>query len=242
MDELKKYIQNHAEELNLDEPGAQVWQNIQRQTAATKKPAAIIMVTRWAVAACVLVLAGIGTWYLLGEKKTGNPTATISTTKKKITTPVAPKIMVPTENEKKEAILVAKVETPVRKSKINQNKKPLQPTVADMVTLQNLENSFTQVINLQRDRVGSIPMYAESPAYFNDFKIQIRQMEKDEKVIKSDIARRGMNDVLLDQLINLYQQKLNILKQLQTEMTKTNNRYKQNRGPVDSAKTYFLKL
>ena len=85
-------------------------------------------------------------------------------------------------------------------------------------------------------------MYAESPAYFNDFKIQIRQMEKDEKVIKSDIARRGMNDGLLDQLINLYQQKLNILKQLQTEMTKTNNRYKQNRGPVDSAKTYFLKL
>ncbi len=241
MDELKKYIQSHAEELNLDEPGAQVWQNIQRQTAAPKKPTVIIMVTRWAVAACVLVLAGIGTWYVLGEKKTGNPTAT-TIREKKITSPVAPQIMVPTENEKKEEVLVAKIETPVRKNKINQNKKPLQNSAVDMINLQNLENSFTQVINLQRDRVGSIPMYAESPAYFNDFKIQIRQMEKDEKVIKSDIARRGMNDVLLDQLINLYQQKLNILKQLQTEMTKTNNRYKQNRGPVDSAKTYFLKL
>lgn len=241
MDELKKYIQNHTDELNLDEPGAQVWQNIQRQTAAPKKSAVIVMVTRWAVAACVLVVAGIGTWYVLGEKKTGNPTAT-TIREKKITSPVAPQIMVPTEIEKKEAILVAKVETPVRKNKINQNKKPLQNSAVDMINLQNLENSFTQVINLQRDRVGSIPMYAESPAYFNDFKIQIRQMEKDEKVIKSDIARRGMNDVLLDQLINLYQQKLNILKQLQTEMTKTNNRYKQNRGPVDSAKTYFLKL
>ena len=85
-------------------------------------------------------------------------------------------------------------------------------------------------------------MYTETPEYFNDFKIQISQMEKDEKVIKSDIAKRGMNDELLDQLINLYQQKLNILKQLQIEMNKTNNRFKQNRGPVDSTRTYFLNI
>jgi hypothetical protein len=67
-------------------------------------------------------------------------------------------------------------------------------------------------------------------------------MEKDEKLIKSDIAKRGMTDVLLGQLINVYQQKLGLLKQLQIEMNKTNNRYKQNRGPVDSTKTYFLNL
>ena len=85
-------------------------------------------------------------------------------------------------------------------------------------------------------------MNAESADYFNDFKIQIKQMELDEKVIKSDIAKHGMNDVLLDQLINVYQQKLNVLKQLQIEMNKTNNRFKQNRGPVDSVKTYFLNL
>jgi glutamate mutase epsilon subunit len=85
-------------------------------------------------------------------------------------------------------------------------------------------------------------MYAESPEYFDDFKIQIKQMERDEKVIKSDIAKRGMSDQLLDQLINLYQQKLNTLKQLQIEMNKTNNRYKQNRAPVDPVKTYFLNL
>lgn len=85
-------------------------------------------------------------------------------------------------------------------------------------------------------------MYAETPEYFNDFKIQIKQMEKDEKVIKSDIAKRGMNDELLDQLINLYQQKLNTLKQLQLEMNKLNSRYKKSRQPVDPTRTYFLNI
>eukprot|EP01136_Pigoraptor_vietnamica_P041338 Opistho-1_new@14205 len=137
---------------------------------------------------------------------------------------------------------MAQVKVPVKKERAAaEPNKRTQPT-ADMLALQHMQNSFTQVINLQRERVSSMPMYAESPAYFNDFAIQIRQMEKEEKQIKSDIARRGMTDGLLDQLINLYQQKLTILKQLQTEMTKTNNRYKQNRVPVDSAKTYFLKI
>jgi hypothetical protein len=37
MDELKKYLQNHAEELNLDEPRPQVWQNIQQETQAVRR-------------------------------------------------------------------------------------------------------------------------------------------------------------------------------------------------------------
>ena len=85
-------------------------------------------------------------------------------------------------------------------------------------------------------------MYAETPDYFNDFKVQIKQMERDEKQIKADIGKRGLNDELLDQLINLYQQKLNTLKQLQIEMNKTNNRFKQHRGPVDTTHTYFLNI
>jgi hypothetical protein len=112
----------------------------------------------------------------------------------------------------------------------------------DQTALNDLESSFTQVINLQRARVSTMPMYAETPEYFSDFKVQMRQMEKDEKVIKADISKRGLSDELLDQLINLYQQKLNTLKQLQIEMNKTNNRFKQNRGPVDSTRTYFLNI
>jgi len=51
-----------------------------------------------------------------------------------------------------------------------------------------------------------------------------------------------MSDQLLNQLINIYQIKLNTLKQLQLEMNKINNRIKQNRVPVDSVKTYFINI
>ena len=239
MDELKKYLQNHTDELNLDEPRSQVWQNIRQETTGNKKPAAIIMFTRWAIAACLLLLAGIGTWYVLRDKKPNTP---ISETKvqKRIVAPA------PVQNE------TATVETPtsntISKTKIIVKiHKPVNPSLPinsmeDVTALSGIESSFTQVINLQRERVSAMPMYAETPEYFNDFKVQIKQMEKDEKVIKSDIARHGMNNELLDQLINLYQQKLGIFKQLQIEMNKTNNRYKQNHVPVDSARTYFLNM
>ena len=85
-------------------------------------------------------------------------------------------------------------------------------------------------------------MYAESAEYFKDFNTQIKLMEKEEKNIKSTIAKHGINNDLLDQLINLYQQKLTVLKQLQLEMNKTNNRFKQTRGPIDTTRTYFLSI
>ncbi len=240
MDELKKYIRQHADQLDLDEPRLQVWEQIKQQSASAPKTTVVVMVTRWAVAACVLLLAGIGGWWLLQEKTTKTELASQQKPVIEKAAPVTKKSVTKTENT--EPAVMAQVKIPVKKEPaMVEPKKRVQPT-ADMIALQQMENSFTQVINLQRERVSSMPMYAESPAYFNDFAIQIRQMEKEEKQIKSDIARRGMTDGLLDQLINLYQQKLTILKQLQTEMTKTNNRYKQNRVPVDSAKTYFLKI
>jgi hypothetical protein len=240
MDELKKYIRQHADQLDLDEPRLQVWEQIKQQSASAPKTTLVVMVTRWAVAACVLLLAGIGSWWLLLEK---NTTTELASQQKPIIEKAVPINQESvTKTEKTEPAVMAQVKIPAKKEPVMVEPKKRVPPTADMMALQNMENSFTQVINLQRERVSSIPMYAESPSYFNDFAIQIRQMEKDEKQIKSDIARRGMTDGLLDQLINLYQQKLTILKQLQTEMTKTNNRYKQNRVPVDSAKTYFLKI
>lgn len=85
-------------------------------------------------------------------------------------------------------------------------------------------------------------MFGESSDYFTDFKIQINQLEKDEKSIKAEIVKRGLSDQLLNQLMNIYQIKLNTLKQLQLEMNKINNRIKQNRAPVDSVKTYFINI
>lgn len=240
MDELKKYIRQHADQLDLDEPRLQVWEQIKQQSAGAPKTAVVFRVTRWAVAACLITLAGIGGWWLLRDKPAATELTGLQKPVIEKTAPVTHEPVTKTENSEPAALAQAKL--PVKKeTAVAEPEKRVRPS-ADMMALQHMENSFTQVINLQRERVSSMPMYAESPAYFNDFAIQIRQMEKDEKQLKSDIARRGMTEELLDQLINLYQQQLTILKQLQTEMTKTNNRYKQNRVPVDSAKTYFLKI
>ena len=72
-------------------------------------------------------------------------------------------------------------------------------------------------------------------------------IEKDDYsyTVKEDKHKKdkeGLTANQLDQLIDLYQYKLTVLKQLQLEMNKTNNRFKQNRGPVDSTRAYFINI
>lgn len=238
MDELKRYIQDHAGNLDVDEPGAQVWEQVRQRSASQKTKLVTISRIRWAAAACLLLLAGIGSWQLF---RTQENSATELAGKTQQTAPAIEPLPAPVADNN--TTQLAQNEPATSKQGTTGRKK--QKTTAETAiehSLSNLENSFTQVINLQRERVSSIPMYAESPDYFKDFTIQIHEMEKEEKQIKSDIARRGMTDASLDQLINLYQQKLAVLKQLQLEMTKTNNRYKQHSGPVDATQAYFLKI
>lgn len=244
MDELKQYLQQHREQLDLDEPGEALWDRIEQATApVVAKPRVLTMSIRWAAAACILVLAGIGAHRLLTDTQNLPAPAltaankTNATPEQPLTTEPAPVVVAPATDA------VARHNTkPIKQNKSGQHAIRSEIQQQNMALLQNIENSFHQVINLQRVRVSTTPMYAESADYFKDFTIQIKQLEQDEKVIKSDIAKRGMNDELLSQLINLYQHKLNTLKQLQIEMTKLNNRYKQSRGPVDTTRTYFLNI
>ena len=241
MDELKKHIQQNADQLNVDEPSSLVWERVKEEVGGVKKVKVIKMasnLTKWAVAACVFALAGLGIWFLLDESKPLKETAA-SHSAPAIITPV-PSISEPAPTNKTASINIVQTHNKPKTYKPI-NPKPTLNSM-ELGELHELEYSFSQVINLQRARISSIPMYAETPEYFKDFKTQLKQIEKDEKGIKSDISHNGMNGELLDQLINLYQQKLSVLKQLQLEMNKTNNRFKQNREPVDSTKSYFIKL
>ncbi len=243
MDELKKYIQQHKEAMDLEEPRPAVWNAVKDELDAknaTQKPGLVKIFTRWAVAASVLFLAGLGVHFLLKD-----PLA------EKTVLVNAPKQMEPStkqvpvtelkKEEKSAKQTIARANPKIEIQEINQTHSPYI-SMEEKKILSELESSFTQVINLQKDKLSTMPMYAESPDYFKDFKAQIRQLEKDEKTLKSDIIKHGLSDVLLDQLINLYHQKLSVLKQLQIEMNKTNNRYKQNRVPIDTFQTYFLNL
>ena len=259
MDEFKKYIQNNKEQLDEDVPSSMVWSNIEssinKDLAYPKNNFRVLTLVRWAVAACVLGLAGIGSWYLFTSKQ---PAFSIDhSVVKTMPKPFIEVTLAIDSSQKNNSISniepafnvsnnLKEKRSPKTNSIIilSQQDRSVQPKNDPTYTalLNNVETTFTQVINLQKARISTYPMYAESADYFKDFNIQINQMEKEEKDIKSIISRRGINDDLLDQLIHLYQQKLSILKQLQLEMNKTNNRFKQNRGPVDTTRSYFLSI
>lgn len=242
MDELKKYLQAQKESIESDAPSEQVWTGIRE---SIEVPVKSMPLRNWAIAASVIVLVGLG---ILIVTKSNPIEKTVVKLKERI---ILPQVKVEKDS------IIKKVETTLAIS----DKKSLTqhqnfPAAAPITTIHSvkelntedqskmklMEASFTQVINLQKARISTTPIYAESPNYFKDFHVQLQQMEKDEIQIKNYIQKNGMSDELLDQLINVYQQKLNMLKLLQTEMQKLNSRYKQNRPAIDTMKTYFLNL
>lgn len=267
MDEFKKYMQENRTALDLDEPGPMGWEKVQAKLNQEKQPAAKVVTIKkyfqWSVAACVFVLAGIGLWSLLETKQETLQQQVLRAPNENETVGVENKSANPAnnatetntiiQNEAEEKVLnsagsmsniAANKNTRPYKTNINpQTNSSAQGLSKDVLTsLASVESGFTQVINLQRGKISTTPMYAESAAYFNEFKMQIQQIEADEKQLKKEISKKGLTANQLDQLIDLYQYKLTVLKQLQLEMNKTNNRFKQNRGPVDSTRAYFINI
>lgn len=245
MDDFKKYLQQRSDDLDVDMPREKVWQGINKELNPAKPMVALVYM-KWAVAACVIALAGFGGYVLLNKPDTTYQLPVASnkeqTTDSKQKLQEEPTRLQPTTTEQLVADNRITKPNDNRNQRINQPVTSNQQPVINITALEQVENSFTQVINLQKAKVNTTPLIAENPGYFNDFAIEMKRMERDEQSIKRDIRKSGLTDELLDQLINVYQQKLNMLKQLQNEIHKTNNRFKQNRGPVDSTKPYFLNI
>ena len=68
MDKFKQYLQEHSTELDAEEPGARVWKNIRDNQMVTKPSVTILSVIRYAAAACILALAGIGIWHIAANQ------------------------------------------------------------------------------------------------------------------------------------------------------------------------------
>ena len=244
MDELKKYLQDNRDTLDADTPRPKVWEAIQAEVKPAGKVLTMTTIIKWAAAACVVVLAGIGIRTFM-QNDTPTETVAISSPKAippavKIDTPdnTAPEQEPVVNNAPAEPVYAATKKPAYTNKQANNAATTADPSQV----LDQLASSFVQVINLQRNRISTTPLFAETPAYFDDFTKQLSQMDKDEKQIRTDIRKQGLQPEMIDQLINVYQQKLDVLKQLQLEMNKLNNRYKQNRGPVDTTKTYFINI
>jgi hypothetical protein len=226
MDDFKKYMQQHAHQMDFDEPGEAVWKNI---TAKTKKPkpgSHVLLYLRIAAAACLIILAGFV--FLLLPKKQQDVVTNKVPQHKEVTKPAQVIIQnrEPILSNREADLVKQPYERPVtrrlsRKKTATVKKEQLvvpmhqQP---DAFVLQNIESDFSQLINIQLNKVRSLPLYAEGPEYYSEFKKQFQQLEEDEKELKKTIQKEGLGNDNLENLINICQQKLNLLKLLQKNM------------------------
>ncbi|WP_315818718.1 hypothetical protein [Paraflavitalea speifideaquila] len=121
-----------------------------------------------------------------------------------------------------------------KKEENNKHAKPISP-------LKAIEDNYTTIINYQVKKLENTPIYTESPGYFHVFKKQWLDLEGEEKKVKQDVRLYGLNDNVVDKLIQLYQQKLWLLKELQSEINKMNTRAK-HYPDIQRTNPAFLKL
>ncbi len=257
MDNLKKYLQNHLDELDNDVPGDAVWQKIQQTaTPVLPKKGVVKMMWRYAAAACVLACIA-AVFFLVNKKQTNPSVATINPVKEvpkqtdvairnqpqlidTLQDKITPQTIEPTAPEKQApANVYAKKEAPKKMPVVERKQKTIDPA---QLIVKDVERNYATLVNMQLERLRVTPVYAESPNYFSTFKQQLKQIEADEIAIKKDIRMHGLNDELLQQLININQQKLTVLKDLQAEISKLNNKVKQPENQQDSSRTFYLTM
>ena len=256
MDNFKQHLQQHKAELDIDEPSPIVWQGINKQLDKPKSILIPIVYLKWAAAACIALLIGLG-YFIYGTYTTPNVvvhanktinSSTKNDTASAIHQPTNDVTMVDTALHTKPSIqyspkTVIASSKPTFKKDLPKHQSNQGTSKNDnLALLNNVEKSFGQVINLQKARINTTPLNAENPTYFNDFYREIRSMDTDEQTIKHEMKKLGVTPEMLDRLITIYQQKLNVLKQLQTEIQKTNNRFNKGRTPVEAEKIYFLHI
>jgi hypothetical protein len=249
MDEFKKYLRDNRHLLDVEKPPrAGVWQHIQ-QHSSTRRRMMVKPMVRWVAAACIVLLTGAATYLLWpsntdpgfvnAQPDTRHPTP--DTVKMTGRTDSSGPAISPLPGE----VIAAKSETSSKKStntvldKSRRNKRPA--LLKKRSPVDALQENYASIINVQLKKLESTPIHVESPDYFHAFKKQWYDMEKDEKKIKEDIRLYGLTDAVLTQFIQLYQQKLQLLKQLQDEINKMNNRAQQY-PEIQSKSPSYLKM
>lgn len=259
MDELKKYINQNRDRLNIDEPGEEVWERIQKEFEP-KKGLVIPMIIRWAAAACIILLAGFGAYFLIIDKDNSRgigqnkPTEKVDTQKVKESRPIQEEQSKIFEDDLAENVAegrikkrlkpgmtkeldeVAKVERPVKAT-------PSTPAVDPMSKAFNeMQVGYASMVEIQLEKIKSTPIYAEDANYFHVFKKQFQDLNNDERLLKQETRKTGINDDIISRMINIYQEKITLLKQLQFEISKMNNRMKNSDSDEQTQSPTYINL
>lgn len=222
MDNLKNFLDEHKDDMDFESPSPEVWQKLNKP--AKKVP--VISIKKWlyTAAACVLLTSGLV--YLMPGKNATNPPEIAVINEPKMDTVIdIPSEKAEPVTEHKEVPLLAEHKTEQPTIKVKALKEKPVKTINNEVQMavKSIDDNFNKILNAQLNNINKTPIYSASNDLFTGFKTHYQQLEKDEKQLKKDIANYGIDEQLLQQLIFINQQKLNLLKDLQTEISKVNN-------------------
>jgi hypothetical protein len=233
MDDFKKHLRDKRYWLDTEEPSERVWENIRREGQSIP---ARFMIFRWAAAACLLLLIGSGIYLLV--KQNNHPADLVF---------IPPSYEIKKHEEKPaqedpdnykpaaEPLLMVNNHLHSKPKPGSIKKGPADTnsnTEALAAGFNQLEKTYSSVVDLQMDKIKNTPVYGENASYFSFFQTQLRGLGSDEQNVKRDIKRSGLNNEQIEAMINIYQQKISILKQLQREINKTNNKVKKSNPNV----------
>ncbi len=230
MDKLKRYLQQQNTEMDVDTPRDFVLQNVLKQSA--KKQTNKGLFIKYAAAAAVLAILILSVKWMMNSASTSVDPAPLAELK--------------IHKQARQDSAVNTIETTNLNSgdKPDQLKKhPVNDQSSDAYQMiKALGRNYAEVVKLQLNSIRNTPLYAENPEYFDGFKTELGKMDALEIALRKSIKKNGPGDVQLEQLINVYQRKLDLLKSLRMEIGKMNERVKQFEISVDSSKTYYLDI
>ena len=242
MDELKKYLQENREALDTAQPSAGVWNKIRSrlQTLPVKHPE-VRFYAGWMAAAAVLVIAAT-IFLIVGQGETIIPvTADRTTRQPAIRLPAAagpqPETVthagdIHTDSGNLHRALVPDLRKPAvvrRKKNVLKQRKPVQ----------SFEAGYALLVNEQLDQLRKLPVYINDPGYFSLFKQEFNNLEKEEVALKSRMKNEGVSNESLEGLVMVYQQKINILRNLRYEINRSNSRIREHTAEGDLKPTYI---
>ncbi|HEX2845604.1 MAG TPA: hypothetical protein VHN59_03565 [Chitinophagaceae bacterium] len=247
MDELKKYLQNNRSHIDTDMPDDELWKGVKN---SLHPPATIPLFVKWMVAACLVLAVGTGIYFFThpAEKILVTDTSPNDTS-----SAIAPADTTANEEKnaekqsplpviaEKEPVIVHKKKTILKNTVIVPGREK-QTRSAPLYGFEGIEASYAAMLDIQLERVRTQPIYAEDPGYFHLFKKQFADLARDEEQVKQQLKLSPYDETLLDELITIYQRKISVLKQLQFEINKMNNKVKQTNAGLLLQKPSYITL
>jgi len=209
------------------------------QTGFPARSGFSIWVVRYAVAACVIALAGAGSWLIIKNNKAPSDTAKQNSGAIKRDSGKEKIENTPRTEEKTPDKDLAR-NTAKAKQARHKARSPKPAELPDEIDI--IDKSYSSLIDYQLRKLRATPLYAENGSYFSFYIEQFKQTDQDEQQVRNDIKTYGLTNEFLEQLINVYQQKLNVLKNLQTEVNKMNNKVREKQAPSEKPEVHYLDI